>query len=85
MNYPEIMSDPGVSTRPAPESFFKSLLESVPRGVMVSLAALGAMSIGIPWWAVLAWIPIYGIMSYTRFSRQERHRREAKQAETFAQ
>ena len=85
MNYTDNMSAAELSSPAAPKSFFKSLLESVPRGVMVSLAALGAMSIGIPWWAVLAWIPIYGIVSYTRFSRQERHRREAKQAETFAQ
>ncbi|WP_419837364.1 hypothetical protein [Candidatus Poriferisodalis sp.] len=76
------MSAAEPSSPPAPTSFFKSLLHSGPRCAVAYLAAKGAMSIGFPWWVVLAWVPIYGIVSYTRFRRQ--CRREAEQAETFA-
>ena len=57
---------------PGPRSSFKLFLAIMGRGGVTSLAALGAMSIGVPGWVLLAAWAVYGIVSYTRFRRQER-------------
>ena len=71
-SYPDTMGTAEHSDSPAPRSSFKEFLAIVRRGAVTCLATLGAMSIGVPGWVLLAALPVYGIVSYTRFRRQER-------------